>query len=384
MNIFQALKGQWGLTRDADFRPDPWYIVAGKQIVDSGFGKPPKEFFSKALPPGVVMPGLVNAHSHIELSFMAGKVAAKTPLFAMASIIHEQRRQTDAHAMRQKAAEAIHKAREQGTFFFCDIGNDAEFIRFLRDLPDFQGNRYLELLGFSPPSDRERIEEMRKLLDIDATFYPTVHSVYGSSPLQMRFVREKARHTSVSIHLLESPEELEFQYDRGAIVDFLKKIGQYVKHPELQNRSAVEYLHSLGMLSFKKLLLVHLSAARVVDIELLEEYVPHAAWVLCHRSNKHLGIERSNWETLRHSSLKLLIGTDSLASNSDLSVLQEMKAILDEGKFSERELLRAATWDAYEYLEIKENHVPYFLFPGAQPNITSLSAVNRAMALGGS
>lgn len=381
MNIFQALRGEWGLTRDADFRPDPWYIVAGKQIVDSGFGRPPKEFFTKTLPPGVIVPGFVNAHSHIELSFMAGKVAAKTPLIGMASIIQEQRSKIDAHTMRQAATQAIQKAKEQGTFFFCDISNSADFIRFLRDVPQFQGNRYFELLGFSSPSDRERIEEMRKLLDVDATFYPTVHSVYGSSPLQMRFVREKARHTSVSIHLLESPEELEFQNDRGLIVDFLKKIGQYVRHPELQGRSTIEYLHSLGMLSFKKLLLVHLSAARVSDIELLEEYVPHAAWVLCHRSNKHLGIERTNWETLRHSPLKLLLGTDSLASNSDLSVLQEMKAILNEGKFSERELLRAATWHAYEYLEIKENHVPYFIFPDAEPNLVSMSKVERAIPL---
>ncbi len=381
MNIFQTLRGEWGLTRDADFRRDPWYIVSGNQVVDSGFGKPPKEFFSKTLPPGVVLPGLINAHSHIELSFLAGKIPQGTPITGMGSIIHTQRGAMDQRQMRQAAVYAIRAAEDEGTFFFCDICNSTEFIRFLRDLPAFNGNRYLELLGFSSPSDRQRMDAARALLDIDATFYPTVHSVYGSSPLQMHFVREKARHTSVSIHLLESPEEIEFQYDRGPIVEFLKQLGQHVKHPELQGRSAVEYLHSVGMLSFKKLLLVHLSAARVEDIDLLSEYVPHAAWVICHRSNKHLGIERTNWETLRHSPLKMLIGTDSLATNTDLSVMREMKAILSEGKYSERELMRAATWDAYEFLEIKENRIPHFLFPGAQPNILSLSAAGRAVPL---
>lgn len=381
MNIFQVLRAEWGLTSDSEFRCDPWYIVSGEQVVDSGFGKPPKEFFSKTLPPGVVIPGFVNAHTHIELSFLAGKVPRGTSLLQMGSIIHEQRKETDRLVMRQAAANAIRKAHQEGTFFFCDICNSTEFIRFLRDLPAFRGNRYLELLGFSSPSDRQRIEEARALLDIDETFYPTVHSVYGSSPLQMRFVREKARHTSVSIHLLESPDELEFQQDRGPIVEFLKRLNQHTRHSEMQGRSAVEYLHSLGMLSFKKLLLVHLSAARVEDIELLSEYVPHAAWVLCHRSNKHLGIYRTNWETLRHAPLKMLIGTDSLASNTDLSILREISAILAEGKYSERELLRAATWDAYEFLEIKVNRVPHFLFPDAEPNIASMSAVARAVPL---
>lgn len=381
MNIFQVLRGEWGLTRDADFRRDPWYIISGKQVVDSGFGKPPKEFFARTLPPGVVVPGFVNAHTHIELSYLAGKIPAGTPLTGMNSIIHEQRGRTDNRQIRQAAVEAIRRAENEGTFFFCDICNSTDFIRFLRDLPAFNGNRYYELLGFSAPADRQRIEAARALLDIDPTFYPTVHSVYGSSPLQMHFVREKARHTSVSIHLLESPDEIQLQYDRGPIVEFLRRIGQYVKHHEMQGRSAVQYLHSMGMLSFKKLLLVHLSAARVEDIDLLSEYVPHAAWVICHRSNRHLGIERTNWETLRHSPLKMLIGTDSLASNSDLSVMREMQAILAEGKYSERELMRAATWDAYEFLEIKDNRVPHFLFPGAQPNIISMGEAGRAIPL---
>lgn len=383
MNIFEVLRGQWGLTRDADFRADPWYIVSGKQVVDTGFGKPPKEFFSRTLPPGVIVPGFVNAHSHIELSCMADKVPYGSRLTEMGGIIQAQRGQLSDQQIRQSAVDAIRRAEDEATFFFCDICNSTDFIRFLRDMPTFNGNRYLELLGFSSPSDLQRIEKARALLDIDATFYPTVHSVYGSSPLQMHFVREKARHTSVSIHLLESPDEIDFQYDRGEIVAFLKRLGQHVKHHEMQGRSAVEYLHSVGMLSFKKLLLVHLSAARTEDIDLLTDYVPHAAWVICHRSNKHLGIERTNWESLKRSPLKLLIGTDSLATNTDLSVIQEMRAILAESKFSERELLRAATWDAYEYLEIKENRVPHFLFPDATPDITSMSVAGRAIPLGG-
>jgi len=381
MNLFEVFKGEWGLTRDADFRADPWYIVSGRQVVDAGFGRPPKEFFHKVLPPGVVVPGFVNAHSHIELSCLKNTVPLGSHLTEMGNIIQAARGKLSPQEIRRAALSAIKAAQDEGTFFFCDICNSTDFIRYLRDIPAFVGNRYLELLGFSSPSDRDRIEKARQLLDIDEGFYPTVHSAYGSSPLQMQFVREKARHTSVSIHLLESPDEIDFQFDRGAIVDFLKRIGQHVKHQEMQGRSIVDYLHAIGMLSFKKLLLVHLSAARTEDIDKLSEYVPHSAWVLCHRSNKHLGIERTNWETLRHAPLKMLIGTDSLATNRDLSIVQELLALAGEGRFTDRELFRAATWDAYEYLEIKDTRIPYFLFPGARPELSSLARAGKAMRL---
>ncbi|MBV6493672.1 MAG: 5'-deoxyadenosine deaminase [Turneriella sp.] len=382
MHIFELWHGEWGLTRDAEFRSDPWFIVSGKEVIESGFGKPPKDFFKKKLPPGVIVPGFVNAHSHIELSCIAGKVPQGSHLTRMGEIIQAERGTLTSQQIRQKAVDAIRFAEDFGTFFFCDISNSTDFIRFLRDLPLFNGNRYLELLGFSSPSDAERIDRAKELLDIDATFYPTVHSIYGSSPRQMRFVREKARHTSLSIHILESPAEIEFQNDEGPIVDFLQKIGQHVKHAEMQGQSTIDYLYAMGMLSFKKLLMVHLSAARIEDIDKLNDYVPHAAWVLCHRSNLHLGIERTNWESLKNSSLKMLIGTDSLATNSDLSILHEMKSLLEIDKFSERELLRAATWDAYEYLEIRENAIPYFLFVGAKPNILSMGAANKVKMLG--
>ncbi|HRP69720.1 MAG TPA: amidohydrolase family protein [Turneriella sp.] len=382
VHIFELWRGEWGLTREAEFRADPWYIVSGKEVVDSGFGKPPKDFFSKTLPPGVVVPGFVNAHSHIELSCMLGKVPVGSHLTQMGTIIQAQRGSLTKQQIRQAAVTAIRHAENFGTFFFCDICNSVDFIRFLRDLPLFNGNRYLELLGFSSPSDQARIASAQELLDIDSTFYPTVHSIYGSSPLQMRFVREKARHTSVSIHLLESAAEIDFQDDKGQIVEFLEQIGQRVRHHEMQGRSAIDYLYAMGMLSFKKLLMVHLSAARVEDIDKLNEYVPHAAWVLCHRSNKHLVIERTNWEKFKNSPLKMLIGTDSLATNTDLSVLHELKAILQEDKFSERDLLRAATWDAYEYLEFRNNTIPHFIYPNARPNIASLGSVARVEVLG--
>lgn len=381
MNLFEVLRGEWGLNHDGEFRADPWFIYSGGQVVDKGFGKAPKEFFSRKLPPGVISPGFVNAHSHIELSFMKDKLPRGSSLTAMGTQIHEERSRTAFDTMRQAAVAAMRHAKREGTSFYCDIANNVEFIRFLHDEPTFNGNRFLELLGFAAPQDQARILKARELMLLDETFFPTVHSIYGSSPQQMYFVREHVRHTCVSIHLLESPPEIDFQFHRGEIIEFLQKIGQHVSHSAMEGKSAVEYLHTVGMLSFKKLLLAHLTSARKEDIELLCDYVPHAAWVLCHRSNQYLNLKRTNWDTLKRSPLRMLIGTDSLATNSDLSVLQELIVLRREERFSERELLKAATWNAYEYLEVGESSIPYFIFPDAKPNIESLSSTSGAIPL---
>jgi len=60
-----------------------------------------------------------------------------------------------------------------------------------------------------------------------------------------------------------------------------------------------------------------------------------------------------------------------------------LQSILHESKYAERDLIRAATWDAYEYLEIKNNRIPHFLFAGAKPYIDSIADSGPATALGG-
>ena len=380
MNIFQLIQGQWGLTRDAEFRKDPWYILAANRVVDSGFGKPPKGFFSKKLGDGVIIPGLVNSHSHIELSCLKDKIPLGSGIVEMAKRIQAERGNFSDNGIREAAVNAIDEARAYGTFFFCDTINSLEFASFIKGLPTFHGSRYLELLGFKNPADYERIAKIRPILEEDMTLLPTIHSVYGSSPTIMNFVREKARSTSISFHLLESPAEIEFLHNTGAIVDFLKSINQHTQHHEMHNRSVIAYLNEMGMLSFKKLLLVHLTSARREDIDELNELIPHSAWVLCHRSNKHLGIERSNWETLKLSPMKLLLGTDSLATAPNLSILHEMQAIEQTNRYSSSDLWKAATYDAYEYLEISTSRIPYYFFPGALPEIGSMCQV-RAQEL---
>ncbi|MCS6985136.1 MAG: amidohydrolase family protein [Leptospiraceae bacterium] len=373
MQIFRLYKGQWGLLPDGSFRRDPWYLVAGREILESGFGQPPKGFPRKNLPEGVVLPGFVNAHTHLELSYLVGKIPRALGLRGFISQVVAHREGVSLSQKVAAAAHMVHQAFLRGTFFFNDIANDSQFTMALLGLPYFRGNRFFEILGFSHPHDKRRIEEAQELMARDPFVFPTIHSPYGSSPAVLRFVREKARRTTLSMHLLEAPEEYLLPYEIGSAYEILTSLGQYVRHREIYQVPLLEYLSQMGMLSFKKLILVHLLHARWHDILYLQDHVPHAAWVLCHRSNIYLGYERKNFETLLKSPLTLLIGTDSPASSPDVSVIDELYALGALQLCKESQLMRAATFAAYEFFEIPLRSVPHFLFKGARPEISSLA-----------
>ncbi len=383
MHLFEVYRGQWALTPDGDFKPDPWYIVAGTEIVDSGFGRPPQEFTVRQLPEGVVLPGLVNSHTHCELSWLKGRLTPHRGLMGMAREIAALREGVTLQEMTRAANDLLEAAYQRGTFFFNDICNDPQFIAALPSAPSFFGNRFFEILGFSPPKDKQRIAQAKQLLENDPNVLPTIHSAYGSSPEVMRFVREKARFTTMSLHLLEAPDEMSLPQETGEVYQFLCDIGQYRRYSELYHVNLLEYLFNMGMLSFKKLLMVHLLHARDSEIDFLSEHVPHNAWVLCQRSNEFLGYTRQNWQALLLSPMRMLIGTDSAATAPDLSVIDELAAIARLGVVPESTLLKAATWSAYEYLEIRSSRIPYFLFKGAEPNIASLAAAREIEVLRG-
>lgn len=365
------------------FKRDPWFIVGGNEVLDMGFGEPPREFFVKKLIEGVVVPGLVNAHTHLELSFLKDTLSGGKGVSGMATEIGSHRKDVSRREMREAAIGELERAIKKGTYFYNDIGNDAEFSDFLRSAGFFHGNRFHEILGFSNPFDQRRISTAREAMKKDHMLLPTPHSIYGSSPAVLRYIRENARYNSMSIHLFEHPEEEALMEGRGSLKKFLEDIGQYKEHSEMMNTSVLSYLDRTGMLSYKKLFLVHLLHAGNEQLTYLNEKVPHSAWVLCHRSNEFLGYERKNWELILNSPMTMLIGTDSIATTPDVCVMSELKALNDTGRIPESRLLKAATFNAYEYLEIHPSRIPYFLFPEAEPSIDSLSQVEQAYILRG-
>jgi cytosine/adenosine deaminase-related metal-dependent hydrolase len=378
------IRGRWGLNQEGIFQDDPWFLVKEQKIVQYGFGKPPNGLKIVNVNDGVILPGLVNAHTHIELSYLKNKTAAAKGVHGFALELMKQAR-PQMQTIVDHAKNEIQKAVSRGTFFFADISNNPEFIVLLKDLAGFYGIRFLELLGFCTPNDKRRIEmadsffKINEANAIDKSIFVTPHSIYGSSPDIMNYVQNKNKQI-VSIHALEDSEEMDLLHEKGKTFDFLNSIEQYVFHSELIGQDYVSYLEKYCS-NVKKLLLVHLTFADEKILKQIETSLPRAAAVLCHRSNVFLGYTRTNWSALENSSIPLLMGTDSTASCSDLSVLDEVLNLINEDKLPAALLWKAATSAAYDYFEIPQSEVPWFLFRGTTPDLSSFAGVQSVNIL---
>ena len=250
-----------------------------------GFGKPPKEFATKTLNEGVIIPGLVNAHCRLEHSALKDRLSAKNSPYDFERKIENISSKPIAQQQRRAAFDEIEFAYKRGTYFYNEVSRDAKFSDFLRSADHFKGNRFVEVVGMKNEEDEQAILEAMLAMDNDPHLLPTPHSVYRSSAKVMQFVRDRSRYTSMTINLFQENEEWDYPMEKGALFKIIKQAGEYERQPELYHTPPLSYLKAMGMLSFKKLFLVDLTFANRREIDFLNEEIPHSAWALCHRSD---------------------------------------------------------------------------------------------------
>ena len=365
--------GQWGLDEDGVFKPDPWVLFHDGVPVKKGFKTVPKGYKTIMAPEGVLLPGLVNAHTHLGLSYLSplGQGGGVFDFVrSMAAI-----KKPDVKQCLHKALAAMQFANRWGTFYYCDISNDAQFSRNLANLNEFSGLRFLEILGYCPPFDEKRLEIAVGALKSDRDLAPTVHSVYGSSPKIWKYCAETAQNKWVSVHLLEDISENDLGRGQGEANRFLSEIGQGCTHERGENSELLPYLEETGI--FKRsgkggTLLVHLNEATGLDIDFLERVNDKGAVVICHRSSSFLGYVRKNWAALEKTKLPVLLGTDSKGTSPDVSILHEIRYLLKEDVWSPDFIWKAATSKAYRVFDIPLEEIPFYYFSGASPDINSL------------
>lgn len=370
-----ALKGEWALDFTGVFRANPWFLVSGGRWVAAGFGSPPEGYLVRDSGVGVWLPGLVNAHTHLELSWLKGHFSGGRGIHDFALSFGQI---TPPGLLEQVnfALKEMENAYSRGTFYYADTANNPQFSREIAQNKLFCGPRFLEILGFAPPFDEKRIINAKRAMAEDPELLPIVHSLYGSSPKVLEFAAQNGGELA-SIHLFEEAAEWELPSEKGETYEFLQKISQYKRYQEIYRHDLLDYLQKSAYFNMfdaplvpRKVLIAHLLNAGGVELERLYEKAPGAAVVLCERSNRFLGYQRQNWQELKNSPFPLLLGTDSAAMAGSLSVLDEIAAMNEVGAFSEKEIWQAATTSAYDYFNLKE--IPWFFFEEAKPEVDSL------------
>ncbi|BCA79683.1 amidohydrolase family protein [Desulfuromonas sp. AOP6] len=306
-------------------------------------------------PDGILLPPLVNAHTHLELTHFPDWALKKGETSAPESFVDwimqvvRVKRGLDSQLYQPSLEDGIGRCMAAGTGAVGDILSWFPARVAYRQVPLF-GTLFLETLGRHPEHGRRLLNAVGEILREGRaghlTFGLSPHSPYTLSDRYMEEVVDFARRqqTPLSIHLGESAEERTFLESSGGDLAqiFYPSVGWQQEVPPPAHRTPTAYLYERGGL-LPSTLLAHGVQVDEEDIRLLSQ--KKVTLALCPRSNARLGVGRAPVALYRQAGVPLVLGTDSLASCDTLSIWDEMAFALDwfEGALTSVELLRMAT-----------------------------------------
>ena len=310
---------------------------------------PGVEFYS-----GILIPGTVNAHCHLELSHLHGAIPPGGGLTAFIRAVGSLRGSHTPREREEAVRYRIARMRAEGTVAVADTCNSRSTLRIKQESPLYFHN-FLELLGLRTRS----IDPLRPLAEAceacgqpfsltphatyslqRETFAQTVagfgeHSRNGDNESKItppKHHNQTSRHNPqrltaqpgpLSIHFMESEEERELFRGEGALREWFRSCGLPADFTD-EGTPTRRILQSVPR--DRKLMLIHGTFATEEEIADLQRHFGEGlSWVLCPRSNTYITGGKPPVELLRRHGARIALGTDSAASNETLSILEEMK-----------------------------------------------------------
>ncbi|WP_026840559.1 amidohydrolase family protein [Citrifermentans bremense] len=316
------------------------------------------------LPGCVIMPGMVNAHTHLELThFPAWKLRKDLDYLPKRYVEWIQQVVKIKRALlpgetEHSVREGMRLCLESGTTSVGDILSDFSLAPLYRDA-QLAGRVFLEAIGHDPVMGENLLRRIETTLDTFAgSLLPAIspHTPHTVSPQLLRALHALAVNRAIpkAIHLSETADEASFMHDTtGEIAELIYPMAhweEYLPHP--MYTTSTRFLCELGVLD-RSTLAVHAVHVIVDDVRLLKE--KGCSVVLCPRSNDRLFVGCAPHKLLKSSGVPLALGTDSLASNDSLSLWDEVRYLQQQaqGVFSAEELIAMATIGGARALQIE-------------------------------
>ncbi|MCP5004162.1 MAG: amidohydrolase family protein [Planctomycetes bacterium] len=281
----------------------------------------------------VIVPGLINAHSHLELTHLDGKIDF-TGSFAnwITKIIQAKKAWTEQDFTLSVRA-GIKKSIEAGTTTIADITSNGFSLVELQKC-SLRKTLFYELINFDPSSAVGTITDLREKINgtgrdnnLEPGIFP--HSPYTVSKelyTQCRIVSDELK-MRISTHISETDEEIEFlTKGTGNLADLLNNLNMLDNWVEPGLRP-IAYLNKFGFLS-SNLLLVHCNYISPEELIMVKRANAHV--VFCPKSHRYFQHRNHPFREFIANNVNVALGTDSLASNNSLSILDEMKYLYNE------------------------------------------------------
>ena len=338
---------------------------------------------------GAVAPGFVNAHCHVELSSMKGLFRKGTGMAGFIDQINELRDTKSPEEKVRDLTEAMDNLWDQGVVAMADISNcDVSFAVKARH--PMYTRTFLEVFGTELEDCGAvmdgvlKLKEMADGFGIDAA--PTPHACYTMSPELVTAVSvEGLKSGFLSFHSEETEEEEEMlKYGSGKMWENRVKAGMSV--PPVTGKSSLLYFIDRLLLGHpapfdEHILLVHECCMDQEGIDAVKAVMNHPFVAVCPLSNLFIHNALPPIDLMRRNGLKVCVGTDSLSSNDDLNIVDELFCL--QRNFPEVPLGELLTWASRNGAECLAKPEFGTLEPGKRPGlvlIDNLDADGRLTA----
>lgn len=278
---------------------------------------------------GIVTPGFINTHCHLELSHMRGKITERTGMTGFIQQFLSLRAALDASTIQPAIEEAEQEMKRNGIVAVGDISNDASTFA-IKTTSSLLYHTFIEVFDIVPSRAEEAFNKGKILLSEApqrASLAP--HAPYTVTPQLLKLLKEYSEKENpiLTLHNQESLGESElFISKTGMMAEMFAGMGTMLENFKATGMSSIRSV--LPQLpSNNKLLLVHNTYTSAEDIEWAGRQHKHLYWCFCPNANLYIEGALPNFNAFDLAEVKVTIGTDSLASNWSLSILDELKVI---------------------------------------------------------
>ena len=278
---------------------------------------------------GIISPGFINAHCHLELSHMKGMIPANVGLQEFVKQIVGLRKVED-NIIQEAIRSAEDEMYNNGIVAVGDICNTLDTLS-IKQKHKLAYYSFVELYDLDPTRAEDKINAGLKIQEafeqncIRASLVP--HAPYSVSFNLWKLLSIYFGAHTISMHNQETMDENEF---------FEKKSGSFLGMYE-RTKVSLDFFEATGLSSLQSVLpyfkkaarsiLVHNSFTSASDIKAVQKEMPNSFWCLCPNANQYIEETMPPIELLRANGAEIVIGTDSYASNWSLNILDELKTI---------------------------------------------------------
>jgi len=327
---------------------------------------------------GVICPGFVNTHCHVELSHLKDKITNGQGLIPFIQNLQQHRNaaQQDIEAAAAAADQAMY---DNGIVAVGDISNSDVTIG-LKAKSKLYYHTFVEAFGFVPQNAEEVFDKTLALL---GKFKPqscsvTPHAPYSVSKELFRLLKRYANNNKnlISIHNQECEDENKFyRYKLGRFNDLYAHFGIDISFFKPQARNSLQSV--LPLLSNRQdILLVHNTCTNLKDIYFIKRFDHKIHWCFCPNANIYIEGTLPKIDLFIDQGFNITLGTDSLASNSKLCILSEMATLQKHfPSLSFARLLQWGTINGATFLGIDQEKGT--LEPGKTPGLNLITGLDN-------